>query len=340
MELQCQKTLLVGLSGPSSSGKTTLARLLRTVFTPPSTEGNGDVTATTRPFVLHQDDFYKPDDQIPVVTTSSGKLVQDWDTIDALDISQFEATLAYIRDHGHLPAGIKSKEDLNDATDSGVSGETVRLFREQVAQRLRDLALEEQRKRSTAGSDRKYARDTSSFISLALIDGFLLYAPPHDRTHPLRKIHDTIDIPFFLPATYTLVKKRRESRTGYVTIGPAPTPKPSSQRQADKQQLEQEEKRDVNTYTPLETNFWTDPPGYVDDIVWPRYIRDHAWLLLPESTQLGEDVEDLKRLVGEGKNLRDDMGVLVAPGNGECLMEELLRWAVGEVLKGVENMFR
>ena len=64
MDSTRRKTLLVGLSGPSSSGKTTLARLLRTVFTPPSTtKVNEPTPATIRPFILHEDDFYKPDDQ-------------------------------------------------------------------------------------------------------------------------------------------------------------------------------------------------------------------------------------------------------------------------------------
>lgn len=39
--------VVVGISGCSSSGKTTLARLLRDIF-PGS-------------FILHQDDFYKPE---------------------------------------------------------------------------------------------------------------------------------------------------------------------------------------------------------------------------------------------------------------------------------------
>lgn len=39
------KAVVVGISGASSSGKTTLARLLRDIF--PNT------------FILHEDDFYK-----------------------------------------------------------------------------------------------------------------------------------------------------------------------------------------------------------------------------------------------------------------------------------------
>lgn len=44
-----QRTVVIGISGCSSSGKTTLARLLRDIF--PET------------FILHEDDFYKPESE-------------------------------------------------------------------------------------------------------------------------------------------------------------------------------------------------------------------------------------------------------------------------------------
>lgn len=70
-----EKALIVGISGPSSSGKTTLARLLQRIFNGvsldsslPSSSGqddtngddNGDKLNT---FIIHEDDFYYPDDQ-------------------------------------------------------------------------------------------------------------------------------------------------------------------------------------------------------------------------------------------------------------------------------------
>jgi uridine kinase len=57
-------TLIIGLSGPSSSGKSTLARLLRSVFNIALRD------RTLKLFILHEDDFYKPDDQIPVYSFS------------------------------------------------------------------------------------------------------------------------------------------------------------------------------------------------------------------------------------------------------------------------------
>jgi nicotinamide/nicotinate riboside kinase len=44
-----QRAIVVGISGCSSSGKTTLARLLRDIF--PGT------------FILHEDDFYKAESE-------------------------------------------------------------------------------------------------------------------------------------------------------------------------------------------------------------------------------------------------------------------------------------
>jgi uridine kinase len=54
------QTLIVGLSGPSSSGKSTLARLLRSILNIALPD------RSLKLFILHEDDFYKPNDQIPV----------------------------------------------------------------------------------------------------------------------------------------------------------------------------------------------------------------------------------------------------------------------------------
>lgn len=58
------QTLIVGISGPSSSGKTTLARLLQRIFCGvnlDSCEQSGSLDLNT--FIIHEDDFYFPDDQ-------------------------------------------------------------------------------------------------------------------------------------------------------------------------------------------------------------------------------------------------------------------------------------
>ena len=61
------KALVVGISGPSSSGKTTLARLLQRIFcgvtlnVGPESETEAEDKLNT--FIIHEDDFYYPDDQ-------------------------------------------------------------------------------------------------------------------------------------------------------------------------------------------------------------------------------------------------------------------------------------
>jgi nicotinamide/nicotinate riboside kinase len=192
------------------------------------------------------------------------------------------------------------------------------------------------------------------------MEGFLLYAPPEgfeyktntktedveqglDDHYPtdhniLRPVHAQIGLPLFLPAPYSTVKARREGRSGYVTIGPAPEPPTTAvkSQQEKQQEKQQEEGREIDLEGEDDRppqNFWTDPPGYVDDIVWPRYVRDHAWLLIDGDSQGEKEKEgDIVQRVGEGVDVRHDVGVKVAPGQGAVSMEVVLRWAVEEVM--------
>lgn len=129
------RTVLVGISGPSSSGKTTLARLLRDIW--PNT------------FILHEDDFYWPDTQIPV---KNG--VQDWDCLESLDLSKLRDTLTHIKQNGVLPSDFASKEDQNSVGLCDVDG----------------LLVEALRKRATE------LVKVGDPVRVAIIDGFLLYS--------------------------------------------------------------------------------------------------------------------------------------------------------------------
>lgn len=70
---EAQKAVIVGISGPSSSGKTTLARLLQRIFSgvriasasssAGSSGSDAQTSDTLNTFIIHEDDFYYPDDK-------------------------------------------------------------------------------------------------------------------------------------------------------------------------------------------------------------------------------------------------------------------------------------
>ncbi|KAI5800016.1 P-loop containing nucleoside triphosphate hydrolase protein, partial [Geopyxis carbonaria] len=109
------RTFTIGISGISSSGKTTLSRYLRTIF--------------RSSLVLFQDDYYLPDSSIPV--SSSG--LQDWDCVDAFDFSKLGQTLDYVHKHGVLPPDTKTITDDSPVGEKLVDDKFVEEMRARVA---------------------------------------------------------------------------------------------------------------------------------------------------------------------------------------------------------------
>ncbi|KAJ3543365.1 hypothetical protein NM208_g3623 [Fusarium decemcellulare] len=244
------KALIAGISGCSSSGKTTLARLLRDIF--PHT------------FILHEDDFYRAEVELPM---KNG--LRDWDCPEALDIPAMAESLAYIRQHASFPPTLDSKEDRNSVGECPVSESTIAAQRAKV-----EAAL---------GPDHPLRTN----LRLCLLDGFLLYAPS------MAAIQSHLDIKLFLRTTYTKAKARREARDGYVTL----------------------------------EGFWADPPGYVDKIVWPNYVEQHAWMFE------GGDVEaEFKTDVLDKKGIKvqKDVG---ADGD----IEKTFEWTVDTILEELKK---
>lgn len=239
------KAILLAISGPSSSGKTTLARLLRDIF--------------PRAFVLHEDDFYKTDADIPL---KNG--IQDWDCIDSINLPSFRETLQYIQQNGEPPRDFISKEDKNSVGTVDVD----RVF-------IDDL---------------KWKASKWMFADappIAIIDGFLLYSDG------MKAVRDLFDIKLFLRTDYATMKARREARSGYVTL----------------------------------EGFWEDPPGYVDDIVWPNYVADHKFLFKGEDVEGEPDGEVLGRL-----------GIQTTPDEAQRSMTASLQWSF-DVLEEALDVF-
>lgn len=242
-----RKSLLIGLSGCSSSGKTTLARLLRDIW--------------PDALILHEDDFYWPDDQIP---TRNG--IQDWDCLESIDVAELHSCLTYIKANASIPPQFESKEDQNSIGSVDVDQVVIQYWRNRAAELV-----------------------DGSQLTIALVDGFLLYA------ESLKQIRDLFDIKLFLRTNYETAKRRREARSGYVTI----------------------------------KGFWEDPPGYVDNIVWPNYSRDHAFLFENGDVEGPFDADSCRRA-----------GVKPMPSSAEGSMTACVQWACSAIEAAVQRITR
>lgn len=168
--------------------------------------------------------------------------------------------------------------------------------------------------------------------SLALLEGILLFCPP-DPHHVLFPLQQVLDGRLFLPAAYGDVKTRREGRSGYVTGGPVQE-LPLPQRSTSADDNAGTRAGAASESTAEEGSFWVDPPGYVDDVVWPNYALDHSWLLLPEGeSKEGRQPVEVLESIGDGATVRTNAGIAIPPAGTRKPMVEVLRWAVDEVLK-------
>jgi len=155
-------TFVVGISGLSSTGKTTLSRLLRALLQP-------------RAFIVHQDDFFHADGLVP---QRAGGL-QDWDCAEAIDWARLVAALDRVRASGALPADLESLQDASPVDAAGAE-------RSRVAA---DTMLRLQRKLSAAAT---------GVASVAIVDGFLMLhehspvEPTMDAKILLRVPRDTV----------------------------------------------------------------------------------------------------------------------------------------------------
>lgn len=174
--------LLVALSGPSSCGKTTLARLLARIF--PSTS------------ILHADDYYLPDSEIPI-----HRGVQDWDCAEAINISKLENALQRVK-HG------EGVEEVRDGVASMEipegEGEEVQ-WKEVVGRLMEDMERWAKAMRAEKGGGWRPRR-------LVIVDGFLLLGPS------VQSIRALFDVKVLLRSRYEDSKRRREARSGYTTL--------------------------------------------------------------------------------------------------------------------------
>jgi nicotinamide/nicotinate riboside kinase len=247
------QTILIGLSGPSCSGKTTLARLLRDALAPHA-------------FVLHEDDFYKTDAEIPVVRTDDGQKLQDWDCLESIDLAELKSMLGYIKANGRVKAEFESKEDQNAVGEVNIDAQAVKSY--------------------TARAQELFSSGSRSRIKVAIVDGFLLFS------EEMSEIRELFDVKLLLTTDHVTVKQRREARKGYVTL----------------------------------EGFWEDPPGYVDLIVWPNFVKDHKFLF--KNGDVAGDVDE---------ELCRKLGILCMPKEAVEDMTRCFGWASDIIMEKLKQ---
>ncbi|KAI8077948.1 P-loop containing nucleoside triphosphate hydrolase protein [Gilbertella persicaria] len=189
------QVVTIGISGPSCSGKTTLALLLKKLL--------------ENVITINLDEFYKPDSQIPKDETTG---LANWESPEALDFDSLNKAINRARSdplsllaephkllqNNHHGSDLLSKQDFAHLFDS---------------------------------------LDALKDIVFIIVEGFLLF---YDE-----KVCANLDTMFFCNASRQVLKQRRESRPGYVTL----------------------------------EGYWVDPPGYFDQLVWPQFLKWNQHIL-------------------------------------------------------------
>lgn len=139
--------LLIGLSGVSSSGKTSISHLLRLVLPPSSPI-----------FILHQDDFFIPKHLL--VPSSTGEL--DADCPDAIDFAALIKMLEYAKFEGALPSTFHTEQIEEDERAVALS-------------KVDPRVLEELKVLVSQSGLFEFGRP------VGIVDGFLLYQNPAIR---------------------------------------------------------------------------------------------------------------------------------------------------------------
>ncbi|PIA19419.1 P-loop containing nucleoside triphosphate hydrolase protein [Coemansia reversa NRRL 1564] len=186
--------IVFGLSGPSCSGKTTIALNLVKLF--PQT------------VVIHQDDFYKPDSQIPFNKEIG---IQDWDCPEAFDMEKLVNTIQETRERLEQHSNMRCHDDDTigkqfhyasqwanppEDVDSAVSSDELESTRQFVLESLGISSAEE------------------IPFSVILLDGILLF---HDRSNGCAYPGAECNAGLLVFARRHTLRQRREARSGYTT---------------------------------------------------------------------------------------------------------------------------
>ncbi|KAI9592522.1 hypothetical protein BDF19DRAFT_425339 [Syncephalis fuscata] len=147
--------------------------------------------------LINQDNFYKPDSEIPIDPITG---LDNWDTPDAIDFPRFTTAI-----------DVSVKEDCNSLLSSRTHTSLAHLPTPPTEQLMQGAMVEDD-----AVDDRLINELREKFASqlaghrFIVVDGFLLF------THP--EIVSRLNVRVFVTASKEALRRRREARVGYVTV--------------------------------------------------------------------------------------------------------------------------
>lgn len=333
--MEDRKAIIIGISGCSSSGKTTLARLLRDIF--PNT------------MILHEDDFYKPEAEYELApprhatprllfprravashptscpipsnfppvshgaTNTKSRLPThhgflDWDCADAISVPAMQVALEHIRATGTFPVGTRPSVPQSARADHGCLPPP--RSPKHTTKRTCQSNVDSKEDQNSVGKC-PVSNDKIDEMK-AKVASWLQQGRAGHRLFNERRLQICLFDGFLIYSQEMrhIMKLMDIKLLLLVSRGKA---------------TKRREARDG--YVTLE-GFWKDPPGYVDKIVWPNYAEEHAWLFKRGNVE-GEPDKDVLERAGISTQL--DQGLDVSMGTS-------LEWAVNQIIGKLEEM--
>ena len=118
-------------------------------------------------------------------------------------------------------------------------------------------------------------------IHILILEGFLLYFNETPHTTELPPLLSLLDARLLLHTTLTHAVSRRKIRMTYVTV----------------------------------EGFFEDPPGYIENVVWPNYVKYHRHLFVNGDVEKGELSDWARTMAGVKRQDGEEMG-----------MKEVVEW--------------
>lgn len=265
--------------------------------------------------LIHEDDYYKNDDEIPNDEVTGE---QNWDCPESIDMKTFETHLKSLKNSNNNKNKNNKNDDSNESYEitnhsiqpkykTKISAELEKKLKSQIQAKLGDYAVNSNEDVSSdetpdaeklntvdATNSAAFASDSdmkgagtstaSPKYKFVFIDGFLLY-------HEGSKLPEILDVKLFIKVSYEILKHRRESREGYQT----------------------------------KDSFWVDPPGYFDKLVYPNYAKSHAHLFKNGDLENESEILGNEKLGIDMLDIRDE----------KVTIEDILEWSVNVILSHV-----